>query len=253
MRAAADAIVGDGGGLAYARGMEAVSSRRELSQTLMNVTIDEWRAPAAELHQRREAAADVEIVVMVPERPAMVFGSAQRGAATTTPHEWPEAIDRVVRSSGGGAVFVDPARSVWIDLFVSRRVVAIPDDVVTSMLTAGRWWADAVASCGVSGAWVYDGAMMHGATPEVCFSGRGPGEVMVGENKLVGLSQRRTRHSVRIQGQFHVVDPTDITHGILGLGPAGDDERPALWPDAGVDAVALGRRVAAALGAMISS
>jgi lipoate-protein ligase A len=233
--------------------MEAVSSRRKLSQTSMNVTIDEWRAPAAELHQRREAAADVEIVVMVPERPAMVFGSAQRGAATTTPHGWPEGIDRVVRSSGGGAVLVHPAHSVWIDLFVSRHVAAMPDDVVRSMLAAGRWWADAVASCGVSGAWVYDGAMLHGATPEVCFSGRGPGEVMLGENKLVGLSQRRTRHSVRIQGQFHVADPTDITHDILGLDRPGDDERPALWPDAGVDAVALGRRVAAALGAMISS
>jgi len=75
----------------------------------------------------------------------------------------------------------------------------------------------------------------------------------VGENKLVGLSQRRTRHSVRIQGQFHVVDPTDITHDILGLDPPGDNERPALWPEAGVDAVVLGRTVAAALGVMISS
>ena len=219
----------------------------------MDVAIHEWCAPAAELHQRREAATDVEIVVMVPERPAMIFGSAQRDVATTTPLGWPEGIDRVVRSSGGGAVFVDPTRSVWIDLFVSRRVAAMPDDVVRSMLTAGRWWADAVASCGVSGAWVNDGAMMRGATPEVCFSGRGPGEVMVRENKLVGLSQRRTRYSVRIQGQFHVVDPTDITHDILGLAPPSDDERPALWPETGVDAGVLGRTVAAALGTMVTS
>jgi hypothetical protein len=50
-----------------------------------------------------------------------------------------------------------------------------------------------------------------------------------------------------------VADPTDITHDILGLDPPDGDERPALWPDSGVDAVALGRTVAAALGAMISS
>jgi lipoate-protein ligase A len=37
----------------------------------------------------------------------------------------------------------------------------------------------------------------------VCFAGVGPGEVLTGDRKLVGLSQRRTRHGIRIQCQAH--------------------------------------------------
>ena len=33
----------------------------------------------------------------------------------------------------------------------------------------------------------------------VCFAGVGPGEVLLGAGKLVGLSQRRTRHGIRVQ------------------------------------------------------
>ena len=37
----------------------------------------------------------------------------------------------------------------------------------------------------------------------VCFAGLGPGEVTLDGQKLVGLSQRRTRDGVRIQGLLH--------------------------------------------------
>jgi lipoate---protein ligase len=42
----------------------------------------------------------------------------------------------------------------------------------------------------------------------VCFAGIGPGEVMLDGRKLVGLSQRRTRDGVRIQGTLYTSSPT---------------------------------------------
>ena len=41
----------------------------------------------------------------------------------------------------------------------------------------------------------------------VCFAGLGPGEVLLDGRKLVGLSQRRTRNGVRIQGTLYTAPP----------------------------------------------
>jgi hypothetical protein len=38
----------------------------------------------------------------------------------------------------------------------------------------------------------------------VCFEGLGPGEVVVGGRKAVGISQRRTRHWARLQAAVHL-------------------------------------------------
>ena len=55
---------------------------------------------------------------------------------------------------------------------------------------------------------VHAGSMV--ATPWsdlVCFAGLGPGEVSLDGRKLVGLSQRRTRNGVRIQGTLYTAPP----------------------------------------------
>jgi lipoate-protein ligase A len=41
----------------------------------------------------------------------------------------------------------------------------------------------------------------------VCFAGLGPGEVSLAGTKLVGLSQRRTRNGIRIQGNLYTSPP----------------------------------------------
>ena len=52
---------------------------------------------------------------------------------------------------------------------------------------------------------VHDGPMAGGRWAElVCFAGLGPGEVLVAGRKLVGISQRRTRHGSRFQCMVHI-------------------------------------------------
>src|SRR5690606_28769011 len=75
-----------------------------------------------------------------------------------------------------------------------------------SMIWAGERWAEALASIDrpSPSIAVHRGAMV--ATPwsqRLCFAGVGPGELLDGDRKLVGLSQRRTRHGARIQGLVH--------------------------------------------------
>ena len=56
------------------------------------------------------------------------------------------------------------------------------------------------AATGIDDLSVHDGAMASTAWSKlVCFDGVGAGEVLVGGRKLVGLSQRRTRHAARLQ------------------------------------------------------
>jgi len=254
VRRAAHAIVGHGGGIADARCLEALPARSELRESVdMDVVVEHRHAPAAELHGPIDASAEVSVVVMHPHRPALVLGSAQRGWVRPRQVEWPAEVDLVQRSSGGGAVFVDATQSVWIDLVVSRAADVLPDDVVSSMVLAGQWWANALCACGAEGLVVHDAPLVPGRVPEVCFSGRGPGEVMLGDRKLVGLSQRRTRSTVRIQGQFHVGDPTDVTHRLLGLAAPIDRDRPACWSLSGVNAPLLAGQVADALRRVIAS
>ena len=68
---------------------------------------------------------------------------------------------------------------------------------------------------------VHTGAMRGGRWSRlVCFGGLGPGEVVVGGRKLVGISQRRTRAVARFQCVVHRRwDPGPLL-GLLALDPA---------------------------------
>jgi lipoate-protein ligase A len=117
-------------------------------------------------------------------------------------------LEVVRRRSGGGAVLLRPDAVVWIDLVLPRG--AVPDDIRASMEWAGERWRDALIAVGADEVGPRDRLVVHRggmvASPWsdlVCFAGVGPGEVLVDGHKLVGLSQRRTRHGVRVQGQAH--------------------------------------------------
>ena len=59
---------------------------------------------------------------------------------------------------------------------------------------------DALAALGVGGTRLHEDGLVCGPLGgTVCFAGRGPGEVLVGDAKLVGISQRRTRAGARFQ------------------------------------------------------
>ncbi|HEV3497730.1 MAG TPA: hypothetical protein VHA34_15405, partial [Actinomycetes bacterium] len=83
---------------------------------------------------------------------------------------------------------------VWVDVFLPAGDPLWEADVGRAFAWFGTAWAAALADAGVSGAVAHRGPLVTTPwSPLVCFAGLGPGEVTVGEAKVVGMAQRRTR------------------------------------------------------------
>lgn len=150
--------------------------------------------------------------------PALVLGSSQDASTVDVDACRRAGVDVVRRRSGGGAVLLVPGAVTWIDVIVPAGAAGWSDDVHGPMVWLGRHLADVIAEVNgevigevngdvVAGSagpatelGVHEGAMR--TTPWsklVCFDGVGAGEVLLDGRKLVGLSQRRTRHAARLQ------------------------------------------------------
>jgi len=126
------------------------------------------------------------------------------------------------RRSGGGAVLLQPGTSAWIDLVLPVDDPLWDDDVVRAAAWVGAACHAALARLGVE-AVVHEGRLEAGRWGElVCFAGRGPGEVLVADRKVVGLSQRRTRLAARFQC---LVAPSWDPAPLVALLALTDDER----------------------------
>lgn len=207
---------------------------------------------AGELHGRDLELGGRTITVLEVDRPALVLGSTQ--PAEHVDGEACEAVgvDVVRRRSGGGAVLLLPGRSTWVDVTITRDDPLWDDDVGRAAHWLGEAWVEAMATLGCDGATVHTGPILETAwSRRVCFAGVGPGEVLVGGRKLVGVSQRRTREGARFQCAVHRAwDPV----GLLGLLHLDEGERVRALVDladvaTGIDAPAAA--VAAALEARL--
>jgi lipoate-protein ligase A len=108
-------------------------------------------------------------------------------------------VDVFNRQSGGGAVLLDPGAQLWVDVVIGRSDSLWNDDVSLASQWLGDIWVTALLSVGIEGV-VHRGAMMTNAlSPVVCFAGLAAGEVTVDGEKVVGISQRRTRAGARFQ------------------------------------------------------
>lgn len=135
-----------------------------------------------------------------PHRSAVVLGSTQDRSLIDQDAAGDLGLDVVRRRSGGGVVVVGPGRTLWLDVVVPRGHRLWDDDVARATWWIGDVWADVLGSSGLAAASVHRGAMVTSSLARlVCFAGRGPGEVFVGEAKAVGISQRRTRDWARFQ------------------------------------------------------
>lgn len=137
-----------------------------------------------------------------PTDTQLVIGRAQRD------------VDGVRRSSGGGAVLVVTNEIVWFDVVVPKDDPLWDDDVMRAF-----WWlGETVARVLGNGARVYTGKLTDRDLPQsVCYGSLGPGEVTVGDKKILGVSQRRTREAAMFQCSILLKHRTEEIGQILQL------------------------------------
>lgn len=160
------------------------------------------RASAAELHGRAIIWSGRSVTFCEVERPALVLGSTQLSTDVDEAATAAAGADVVRRRSGGGAVLVEPGRTMWVDVVVPAGDTLWQADVGRSFWWLGDAWAAALASLGVAdaGIQVHRGPLISSRwSSMVCFAGLGPGEVSAGGAKVVGISQRRTREGALFQ------------------------------------------------------
>lgn len=163
--------------------------------------VEHHRGSAAELHALEVSDVGTPRVwVLEATGPAVVLGSTQPGDVVDAEAARGAGVAVARRRSGGGAVWVAPGDPHWVDVIVPRGHKLWTDDVGRAFLPIGRAWQEALASLGVEGTHLHEDRLACGPLGgTVCFAGRGPGEVLLGEAKVVGISQRRTRAGARFQ------------------------------------------------------
>lgn len=129
-----------------------------------------------------------------PTVPGVVIGSSQAESDVDMRRAEASGLQVVRRRSGGGAVLVVPGDIVWVEVAVGRDDPLWDDDVGRASWWLGETWASTLQSLGTGPATAHRGPMKRTAwSAKLCFAGLGPGEVVVGDRKLVGVSQRRSR------------------------------------------------------------
>lgn len=187
------------------------------------------RGTASEFHQL-DLSPERGVWVFEVERPALVLGSTQ-------PIVEAPAVEVVRRRSGGGAVYLEPRGTLWVDVVLPRGDELWNDDVGLATHWLGEAWAAAVGN----GAIAHHGPLVRTAwSDRVCFAGLGPGEVTIEGRKVVGISQRRTRELARFQCVTYATWDPEPLRALVGL-------------DVGVDAVGVGvGRLSAVEAALIA-
>ncbi len=169
---------------------------------------------ARALHDRPPpSGAAPEAWFLHPAAPALVLGSTQRDAAVDETVAASAGIEVVRRGSGGGAVLLWPRGVVWVDVWVPAGDRRWDERVDVASHWVGALWAGVLETLGCEAVEVHHGGLATGPLgPAVCFDGVGPGEVLVGGGKAVGVSQRRTREWARFQTTAYTADgrPPDL-------------------------------------------
>jgi lipoate---protein ligase len=155
------------------------------------------------------------------ERPALVLGSTQPDSDVDLGAAAAAGIDIARRRSGGGAVLVEPAGLVWVDVIVPVGDPLWDADIGRAAWWVGSAWAAAIEGVGVGPATVWRDALRSSRwSKQVCFAGVGPGEVLVGPKKVAGVSQRRTRYGALFQTAALLTWDPSCVLGLLRLDAA---------------------------------
>ncbi|MFZ4811742.1 MAG: lipoyl protein ligase domain-containing protein [Ilumatobacteraceae bacterium] len=184
------------------------------------------RASAAVLHGTEPDDVTVRTATWCEvDHAAIVLGSTQREDAVDPAACARNRIDIARRRSGGGAVLVLPGEMLWLDVVIPRHDPRWDDDLGRSMWWLGSVWATALGQLGIESTRVHHGSVTRTRfSGAVCWEGIGSGEVLVGEQKAVGISQRRTRSWARFQSSVHLWwRPELLCDLLVGAEPTASD------------------------------
>lgn len=180
------------------RGSNILQSRPNADWQVYNVEHSATEMHAKDLRPER-GIWNVKI-----SKTALVLGSSQNEDVVDLEACAQANVDVVHRRTGGGAVYLAVAEHLWVDVVVPRGDTLWNDDVVISSRWLGEAWSRVLTSLGQSLLSVHRGGLEPATWSKlVCFAGVGPGEVLIDDRKVVGISQRRTRHAARFQCFVH--------------------------------------------------
>lgn len=198
-------------------------------------TVERLRGRASAFHARTVPDAFQRSVWSFEvTAPAVVLGSTQSPDVVDVAATTRAGVDLVRRRSGGGAVWLAPGEVTWVDVLLPADDPLAETDVCRSARWLGEVWARALGRLGVDGVEVHAGPMERtGWSDRACFAGLAPGEVTVVDddgtrrgsdgrgtprprrNKVVGISQRRTRAGARFQcAVLHHWDPAALVDSL---------------------------------------
>jgi len=199
-------------------------SGSSILQQLHNQTwrVHNVRTTAGEQHGR-DLAAERSVWNVDVAAPAIVLGSRQTESELDLEACVAAGVEVVRRRSGGGMVFLSPENQIWLDVVIPKNDALWSDDVGRASWWVGEAWLGAVESLGADGLHVHRDNLatgVHGGL--ICFAGAGPGEVMSSgtaevSQKLVGISQRRTKDFARFQCTVYMKWSPEVSNNFLGL------------------------------------
>jgi lipoate-protein ligase A len=196
---------------------------------------------AADFHARIVAdPAPMEIWWHDITSPALVLGSTQSADVVDEQACDRAGVEVVRRRSGGGAVLLVPGVVTWVDVIVPAGSPGWAADIHAPMVWLGRHIADVLGELlGERTVSVHEGPMVSTAwSSAVCFDGLGAGEVLLDGEKLVGISQRRTRHAARLQCCWYSRYDAAALVDLFSHRPSVDDLQPvATVPRSIADAI----------------
>lgn len=210
---------------------------------------------AAEFHAKAVPdPATAEVWLHEITSAALVLGSTQDADVVDGEACRRAGVEVVRRRSGGGAVLLTPGQVTWVDVIVPAGSTGWADDIHAPMVWVGRHLAAVLAEVlgevlAERSIAVHEGPMVSTAwSSVVCFDGFGAGEVLLDGRKLVGISQRRTRHAARLQCCWYSRYDASALAGLLAA-----PHRPAVEELAPIATVpqAIAEAIPAALAARL--
>lgn len=129
----------------------------------------------------------------------LVLGSSQSKQDVDEARLEANGIELATRRTGGGAVLVGPDDLVWFDVVLPSTDPLWDSDVSRSFDWLGEAVQRALSTLGIDTERHSGSLVSTEWSRQVCFAGLGPGELTIDGKKVVGMSQRRTRTTSRIQ------------------------------------------------------